>query len=87
MYVIKWWMYKDITLVVNVRYLNIVFKLMQKSNILFYFFIVVYMYLLYFDLYVGICVFVVKYYILLVEEKVDLFNIDFENKIIKQEID
>lgn len=83
MYVIKWWMYKDITLVVNVRYLNIVFILMWKSNILFYFFIVVYMYLLYFDLYVGICVFVVKYYILLVEEKVDLFNIDFENKIIK----
>lgn len=82
MYVIKWWMYKDITLVVNVRYLNIVFILMWKSNILFNFIIVVYKYL-YFDLYVGICVFVVKYYILLVEEKVDLFNIDFENKIIK----
>lgn len=81
-YVIKWWMYKDITLVVNVRYLNIVFILMWKSNILFNFIIVVYKYL-YFDLYVGICVFVVKYYILLVEEKVDLFNIDFENKIIK----
>lgn len=82
MYVIKWWMYKDITLVVNVRYLNIVFILMWKSNILFNFIIVVYKYL-YFDLYFGICVFVVKYYILLVEEKVDLFNIDFENKIIK----
>lgn len=82
MYVIKWWMYKDITLVVNVRYLNIVFILMWKSNILFNFIIVVYKYL-YFDLYVGICVFVMKYYILLVEEKVDLFNIDFENKIIK----
>lgn len=82
MYVIKWWMYKDITLVVNVRYLNIVFILMWKSIILFNFIIVVYKYL-YFDLYVGICVFVVKYYILLVEEKVDLFNIDFENKIIK----
>lgn len=82
MYVIKWWMYKDITLVVNVRYLNIVFILMWKSNILFNFIIVVYKYL-YFDLYVGIFVFVVKYYILLVEEKVDLFNIDFENKIIK----
>lgn len=82
MYVIKWWMYKDITLVVNVRYLNIVFILMWKSNSLFNFIIVVYKYL-YFDLYVGICVFVVKYYILLVEEKVDLFNIDFENKIIK----
>lgn len=82
MYVIKWWMYKDITLVVNVRYLNIVFILIWKSNILFNFIIVVYKYL-YFDLYVGICVFVVKYYILLVEEKVDLFNIDFENKIIK----
>lgn len=82
MYVIKWWMYKDITLVVNERYLNIVFILMWKSNILFNFIIVVYKYL-YFDLYFGICVFVVKYYILLVEEKVDLFNIDFENKIIK----
>lgn len=82
MYVIKWWMYKDITLVVNVRYLNIVFILMWKSNILFNFIIVVFKYL-YFDLYFGICVFVVKYYILLVEEKVDLFNIDFENKIIK----
>lgn len=82
MYVIKWWMYKDIMLVVNVRYLNIVFILMWKSNILFNFIIVVYKYL-YFDLYFGICVFVVKYYILLVEEKVDLFNIDFENKIIK----
>lgn len=86
MYVTKWWMHKDITLAANARYLNTVLILMWKSNILFNSTIVVNKYL-YFDLHFGTCVFVVKHYIPLAEEKADSSSTDSENKTTKQETD